>query len=339
MLLVGAMFGVLALAVGAGISLSIASSNSPDPEELISSVAQPKEGNQEVPIAPFEIADFEAIEFHSEAQYLSNVEVYREAILSLPISDAAARERQTAILSSLETRTWVSVGGLGEETCYRNESLVNCVQESQLSAATEAMKDFEDASAEGIGLCYDWFENVCLAGEWFPSVSEFSTAVNQTRVFVVTGQWDTPSDVNQFELATDYEPTASASVEAGELGSDEWWKELAASLWPDRDLDTLFIMRSPSANDPGGKQFFDENPEGFCIGTEFDGDCFKSQQDYESAMSLLLEAYKEGTCSSKTIYESGEVECTAIWVGVYPNHSRMDIQGRPELCRYSCDTP
>lgn len=339
MLLVGAMFGVLALTFGAGISLWITSSDSPAPEELNSSLEQPEEGNQEAPLAPFEIADFGAIEFHSKAQYLANAEVYREAILSLPISDAAVHVRQTAILSSLETRTWVPVGGLGEETCYRNESLVNCVRESQLSAATEAMKDFEDASTEGIGLCYDWFEDVCLAGEWFPSVSEFSTAVNQTRVFVATGQRAIPSDVNQSEVATDYEPSASVSVEAGELESDESWKELAASLWPDMVLDTLFIMRSPSANDPGGKQFFGENPEGFCIGTEFDGDCFKSQQDYESAMSRLLEAYKEGTCSSKTIYESGEVECTAIWAGVYPNHSRIDIEGRPELCRYNCNTP
>jgi len=250
--------------------------------------------------------------YHSSAQYLANLEEYRQAIRDVKVSDDFQRKRSTEVLRWLEVRDWEFVGELDDEVCFRHDDRVECVEAEGFDALRTAGQSFAAAHPRGIGLCYDWFDDVCMSGEWFDSREVFEIAIANTALYVVTGTQPTLEDSPKLEDSPTYEATRAATITDPDFFSATAWEEITQVLFPNRSSSDLRV----TPNDRGA---------GFCIGSAFDGDCFESREALNKAMSELSQAYREGTCSGWATGNNGVSVCTAIWVGQYPNHSSLSL--------------
>ncbi len=208
-----------ALVVGGGIGAAF---TAPQPAVLVEVelAAQNIEVAATNELEIFELEDFEPEEYHSVAQYAANVRQYKKAVTDLrPVTDWQ-RNRQAKILSSLEISEWVIVGSVDTDLCFQHSKTVECIESETLETLREGGKEFAEANPTGIGLCYDWFEEVCVSGDWFDSKERFTSVINTTREYVVTGKWSVETSELALEASPAYAPTASA-VEL-QPGTLEW---------------------------------------------------------------------------------------------------------------------
>ncbi len=284
------------------------------------------------------VVDDELEEFHSAARYLSNLEEYRNAITQLRLDDESQEQRVAEVLGWLEVREWEFVGEFEGDVCFRYEDRVECVNSEMFESLATAGQQYAASHPEGIGLCFDWFDDVCMSGDWFDSRMAFDEAITATVSYVITGSQSREENPNNLDTSPTYEASRLATITDPDFFSANEWEEITRILFPDRPPGELRV----SPNTEG---------EGFCIGTEFDGDCFASQEALDRAMSELQQAYRDGTCSGWATGSDGISVCTAIWVGNWPNHTSMPLgealcdnnTGRCELipntdrtCLYNC---
>lgn len=298
------LFG-LALVAGAGVAIVTDSIQSAQVEveaetEPLSLASHPAEAPPEPEV------------FHSVARYLSNLNEYREAILTLPVIDDIQQERAEQVLSGLEMRDWEFVGDLDDDVCFRFEDRVECVDADVFEALRAQGQVFAGDHPHGIGLCYDWFGDVCMSGDWFDSRTVFDAAIAETTTYVLTGSQPISERGKEIEVSPTYAPNRASIITDPELFSSGEWEEIVRILFPNR-------ASGDSRVSPFGQE------GGFCIGSEFDGDCFDSKEDLDRAMADLRNSYREGACSGWATGSDGVSVCTAIWVGTYPNHKSLSL--------------
>jgi hypothetical protein len=296
-----------ALVVGGAIGAAFTA-----PETVV--LAEVERGAQNIEVAAtselevFELKDFEPEEYHSEAQYAANLEKYREAITSLQPFKHWQRIRQAQMLSSLEVREWVPLGSVGTELCFQHSKTVECVESETLETLREVGKQFAEANPAGFGLCYDWYDDVCMSGDWFDSKERFSALINDTREYVMTGVWPVQTSEQALESSPGYEPTATA-VEL-EPGTLEWldaqgqptsrvFKEAQSG-----GLDGCFDPRTGEACSSdellvyarqSNERWERENPGGFSVCYDWEqgvcmaGEAYSSKEAYEEAMKEIEE--------------------------------------------------
>lgn len=295
----------LALVLGAGVVM--ATNVASKPEAQTEAVSKPLS----LAIDSVEPA-IEPEDFHSAARYLQNLEEYREAISNLPFIDDLQQQRAEEVLGGLEVREWEFAGDLDDEVCFRFDDLVECVGAEAFKTLGTQGQAYAEAHRQGIGLCYDWFRDVCMAGDWFDSRSAFDLAIDATATYVLTGSQPVAESSTKLEVSPEYEPSRTSIVADPDLFSSGEWAEIARILFPNRA--------------PGDAQVTPYGEDGgFCIGSEFDGDCFDSKQDLDRAMKDLRNAYRDGACSGWATGSNGVSVCTSIWVGAYPNHTSVSL--------------
>lgn len=295
----------LALVLGAGVAMVTDALSKPEPQT--EAVSQPLS----LALDSVEPA-IEPEEFHSVARYLANLEEYREAIAALPLIDDIQQQRAEEVLGGLEVREWVFVGDLDDEVCFRFDDRVECVVAEFFETLGTQGQAYAEAHPEGIGLCYDWFDDVCMSGDWFDSRSAFDVAIDTTATYVLTGTLSASESSRELDESPEYEPTRASIIADPDLFSSGEWAEIARILFPNRASGDVRV--TPFGQ--GG---------GFCIGSQFDGDCFDSKQDLDRAMKDLRNAYRDGACSGWATGSNGVSVCTAIWVGAYPNHTSVSL--------------
>ncbi len=274
-------------------------------EELRAATAINPEPNLEKVVA-------EPEEFHSIARYLGNVEEYRETIGKLTLKDDLQMERVAEVLGWLEVRQWEFVGGFEGDTCYRNGDRVECVDTEMFENLRTNGEAYAVAHPEGSGLCYDWFDDVCMSGEWFDNRTSFDGAIADTVNYVLTGSQASEETAKNLESSPIYEPSRSATISDPDFFSANEWETITRVLFPDRTRGDLRVTPN-------------EKGEGFCIGSKLDGDCFASKEALNKAEAELREAYRDGACSGWATGSNGVSVCTAIWVGNWPNHKNMSL--------------
>ncbi len=265
--------------------------------------AQNNEVASATELEDFELEDFEIEDYHSVAQYAANLEQYREGISSLRPFKHWQRNRQAQILSSLEVREWVELGRVGNEVCFQHSETVECIESETLETLREGGKTFAEANPSGFGLCYDWFDEVCMAGDWFESKERFTSVINATREYVMTGEWPVETTEQALESSPSYEPTATA-VEL-QPGTLEWLDaqgQPTSRVFEEAQsggLDGCFDPKTGEVCSPeellvyakqSNDRWEEENPEGFIVcdsweqGVCMSGDAWASQAEYEEAM-------------------------------------------------------
>lgn len=325
----------LALVVGASFNLNGGppTASSPPVQEEEDAMSAKTSPSVDMPEA-----SQEPEEFHSLARYMENLEVFRNAIRQLELSDELQEQRVAEILGGLEVRQWDFVGEFEGDLCYRFEERIECIGSEVLANLKASGEEYSADHPEGIGLCYDWFDGVCMSGDWFDSQLVFEDAIRGTVSFVLTGTQVWEEDPKNLETSPTYEAARTATISDPDFFSASEWEKITQTLFPDRSRSELQV----SPNTEG---------EGFCLGTQFDGDCFASKEALDKALAELQQAYRDGTCSGWATGSDGVSVCTAIWVGNWPNHTSMSLgealcdnnTGRCELipttdrtCLYNC---
>ena len=299
----------VALVAGGGVASAFFS-----PTTVVQN-AEVASNNEAVAPAAVEIAavdQSEPEEYHSIEQYMLNVEEYREALEGIRPFRHWQRNRLQEVLALAEVREWRLLGEESGEACFQQADRVECIAVEALEQLRVNAQVFERNNPKGIGLCYDWFDDVCMSGDWFESREVFRAFISDVKTYVMTGdnsyqELEALKAKALTENSPTYEPSRRASVPVldDDMHSPEEWQRIVGLLFPDRNINDVIISRGvdeSSNGDPGragpsdeaGRKWFSENPEGFCIGSSMDGDCFSSQQHYEDAMAQIEEYQRTG---------------------------------------------
>lgn len=162
--------------------------------------------------------------YHSEARYLKNMERLRRSIESLDTIDSLQVERAAEVLAWTEVREWEVTGEFEGDLCFQNESNLECVNPAVLEQARSTGESFAIQHPRGVGLCLTWFDDVCMAGDWFSSRSAFADFIGSVGGYVLTGtfSWEQElaqmSDEHILEESPSYEPDVKVTVPLPENG-------------------------------------------------------------------------------------------------------------------------
>lgn len=328
----------LVLVVGGGIGVVFTGPQTPVPaeEELAAQNIEVAAASEPSELEVFELEDFELEEYHSVSQYSANLEQYRKAISSLRPFKHWQRIRQEQMLSSLEVREWVAVGSAGTELCFQHSKTLECIEIETLETLQESGKEFAEANPQGFGLCYDWFGGVCMSGDWFDSKERFTSVINSTREYVMTGEWPVETSELALEASPTYEPTATAlELQPGTLEWLDAQGEPTSRVFEEAlsgDLDGCADPRTGEACSAdellayakrANDRWEEANPEGFSVCYDWDrgvcmaGEAYSSEAEYEEAMRAQEEwdRTREGECSGSMTLNGGPEVCTHVWQG------------------------
>lgn len=271
---------VLALVIGGSIGAFLSNSG-PDQSDIALDQASEVVANDATDLEHQE--ELEPEIFHSISRYTANVVELRQEIDKLQPYLDGQRSRLVEALTWADVHEWAYLGEMEGDLCFQNKEVVECIDAEVFDTLRTEAQTFAAANPEGIGLCYNWFDEVCMSGDWFPSRAAFIEFLEGTKEYIMDG--DESSEEmqtvlnQQYALDTSprYEPTRRAILDDDTFSEDEW-RAAAKILRPDKTAEELVI--SPYGD--GG---------GFCIGTADAGDCFESRADYERGLAEI-DAYQ-----------------------------------------------
>lgn len=127
--------------------------------------------------------------FHSLDRYSVNLEELRTAIEALDLETDEQKIRAEDFLSSLLVRQWQQISASEEEVCFQYEEGLNCVEADFLEEVRKTGEEYVALRPTGIGICFDWYGDVCMAGDVWESEADFRSGILQFATFVLTGEW------------------------------------------------------------------------------------------------------------------------------------------------------
>jgi hypothetical protein len=169
--------------VGAGFAVE---------RERTAHLAALAEASQVSPSAPGEFALQPAASsevFHSLDRYSANLEELRTAIEAIVLETDEQKIRAEEMLSFLVVREWQEISASDEEVCFQYGDDLNCVEADFLEEVRIMGGEYVAQKPTGIGICFDWFGDVCIGGDVYDSEAEFRSWILDLESFVLTGEW------------------------------------------------------------------------------------------------------------------------------------------------------
>jgi hypothetical protein len=113
----------------------------------------------------------------------------RSAIEGLVLETDEQKMRAEEMLSFLVVREWQEISASEEEMCFQYEEDIECVETDFFEGVREMNEDYAAQTPTGIGICFHWYGDVCMAGDGYESEEQFRFEILQFTSFVLTGEW------------------------------------------------------------------------------------------------------------------------------------------------------
>lgn len=127
--------------------------------------------------------------FHSLERYSINLVELRSAIEGLVLETDEQKMRAEEMLSFLVVREWQEISASEEEMCFQYEEDIECVETDFFEGVRKMSEDYAAQTPTGIGICFHWYGDVCMAGDGYESEEQFRFEILQFTSFVLTGEW------------------------------------------------------------------------------------------------------------------------------------------------------